>query len=157
MTETSLTPELTPSEAATKLETLGADEAWRVRFLAGDGPAVQEFHQLMSAKHKADRIESVMNGTASAQPLETVMPGEISTHNLMLSVADLRSIGLRDVPLRDFLEGKPITKADRALVEDHERRMLGSAEWRAKYLSGDAEARTNLTAIKMAKLRPVKD
>lgn len=146
---------LSPAQASERLASLSADKVWSCKVLAGNAEANREFQGLIDAKHKGDRAEAVLAGTAQFEPFETHMGGEISTHNIQLGVASLREIGIDDTVIRAFLQGAPVPQQDRAAVDQLLTRLKGDADWTKKLLSGDIAARQVLTKIMMGRLRPV--
>src|ERR1051326_6338307 len=99
---------LTPIQARDRLASLTADKDWSGKLLAGDGATRLELDALIERKLAADPTDAVMSGTAQPQPFETLMPGEISTANLVSGVQSLREIGIEDIVIKAFLNKTPI-------------------------------------------------
>jgi hypothetical protein len=157
-TTTGAATELAPTaaEATERLATLTKDKAWTNRLLSGDGPTRREFEGLISAKHEGDRVDAVMNGTAEQPVGELTNSQRLSTTALRSAVEHLRSLGLREEPLGAFMKGAPLSKEDRAWVDDKFRQLTGDFAWRERYLKGEPNAVQDMTALQMAKLRPLK-
>lgn len=130
-----LTVPSTPAEAATQLDKLSADPKWRAAYLAGDGPAKQQFDQLMSAKHApSDNIDAIVKGTARPDNIE--VDGQTSISNQMSAAADMRALGIPDVAIRQLLEGNPVSRAEYDNVVSLRADRMTNSEWSAAYLKG---------------------
>ena len=152
MSETSYTPAATPAtpaEAGAKLDALSKNQDWASKVLTGSGPHVREFNDLIAKKSGSDKLDQILNGTIEPPILETVMPGELSTRNVMTSVADLREIGLEDAAIRQVVEGKPVSKTEFDAVKRLHADRLGNPEWTAKLLKGGASERRELTLMQV--------
>ena len=130
----------TPAEASARLDTLAKNSDWASGVLTGSGPHVREFQELVAKKSGGDKLDQILTGTIEPPLFETVMPGELSTRNVMTSVADLREIGLEDATIRQVVEGKPVSRAEHDAVKALKADRLSDKEWRAKFLAGDRAA-----------------
>lgn len=139
----------TPAEAATKLETLSKNSEWASKVLAGSGPHVTEFKNLIAKKSAADRLGQILDGTFEAPLLETTINGELSSYKVGTMIADLREIGLEDAAIRQTIEAKPVSKTEFDAVKRLHADRLGNAEWTAKLLKGGATERRELTLMQV--------
>jgi hypothetical protein len=65
--------------------------------------------------------------------------------DMIAAVPELREAGVSDDVIRQVLEDRPVSRAERALTEQLLRERMGDAEWRQKLMSGDyAVKRENL-------------
>jgi len=121
-------------------------------YLAGNGPNVREVRTLMEAKNAdpasaGDRLDKIIAGTAKVEIGETTTGNEISTFKAMSAAAGLREVGLNDAQIKQVLAGKPVPKAEYDLVKTMRDDRTGNAEWTAKYLKGDHQARREMTLM----------
>lgn len=142
-------PPATPAEAAARLDGLMADPKWASKMLSGNGPEVRELHDLVAKKSSGDKIDQIIAGTVEPPIFETLHEGQLSTRNVMTSVADLREIGLTDAVIRQAIEGKPVPRAEYAAVKRLHADRLANAEWTAKLLKGGAVERRELTLMQI--------
>ena len=115
--------------------------------LTGSGPHVREFQELVAKKSGGDKLDQILTGTIEPPLFETVMPGELSTRNVMTSVADLREIGLEDATIRQVVEGSPVAKAEYDAVKRLHADRLSNQESISKLLKGAAAERRELTLM----------
>lgn len=148
MTEQPAAP-ATAAEAAARLDILSADAAWSAKVLAGHGPAVREFQDLVAKKSGGDKLDQIIAGTAEVPPFETVMGGELSTHNQMLTAGDLRDVGLSDGAIRQVFENKPVSRAEYDAVKRLHGDRLKDADWTKKLLGGDKVAHRDLLLMQV--------
>jgi hypothetical protein len=154
-------PSATPAtavEAGKRLEHLGKDAAWRDRYLAGDVSAKHEFELLNSQIRAADPVELAIGGVTPPAGLDENSGSIVGEHDLPAAVNHLRDRGYTDMHIREIMTGKLLADDGRELsdaqiverVTNAERqleRLSKDAEFRRKYLSGDKDAASIMSAI----------
>ena len=86
----------TPAEAGAKLDALSKNQDWASKVLAGSGPHVREFNNLIAKKSGGDTSRPNHGRHVRGAIVETIMDGELSIVQRQDLIADLREIGLED-------------------------------------------------------------
>lgn len=133
----------TAAEAAKRLETLGADTAWRDRLFGGDAAARQEFNELTTMKAGADNVADAIAGTARPQQevFETTINGSLSSRVIAEAVASMRDAGVSDGAIDEALRQKKYTAAEVAATKVFRARRHSDAEWCKRLLAGGVTER----------------
>jgi hypothetical protein len=133
------------AEARVKLEALKADPEWGRKYLAGDVATRKTFDELTEA------IAAGGGGDADLALIGHHPDGHIDSGNgatlrdMIAAVPELREAGVPDDVIKQVLEDRPVSRAERAMTEQLLRERMGDAEWRQKLMSGDyAVKRENL-------------
>ena len=101
------------AEAATRLNELKADTAWRDRYLAGGLTEQREITSLQEMLHKSDNpdVDRAMAGMLDDAPFQR------SGHMQMIGATQMfRDLGIRDEVIRETLTGRPVTQAEHDAV-----------------------------------------
>jgi hypothetical protein len=137
-------PSATPAtavEAGARLDVLAKDPNFLNRLMAGNMETKAEFERLHELIVKGDRVGDVLAGLGSPPEFETTMAGELSTRNTIAAVEALREIGLREDQIRDTLtDTSNYSAEDVATALRAKSEMMGSEEFRARFLRADSEA-----------------
>jgi hypothetical protein len=131
----------TPTEAATRLDTLRADPKWTTALLSGGPAQTREFHELHALVAKGDNVDMAMAGV--------MQPGIIqdSGHvEMMGTAAMLREMGFNPKQVRETLEGKPATQADIDIATTWKAQNMNSKEFRTRLFAGEPDAKRLLRA-----------
>jgi hypothetical protein len=129
-------------QATSKLAELQADPAWRSKLIAGNGPAVKEFSELMAAKSAepaGDRISKILDGSVEI-PLLELTNGGLTTRKVVDFVAGLREQGIGDAAIRQVLEENGVSQAEHNMAKQVRADRLANVDFTKKWLSGDREA-----------------
>jgi hypothetical protein len=151
---------LSPTEAAARLEMMKMappatglaarleNDEWRQALLAGNGPHVKEFNDLLQKKAEADdRLDKIVAGTAEVPFMETVTGGQITTRNAIQAAEDLRGFGLNDESIKQAIAGTPVSRAEYDAVKILRGDLMADKEWSAKLLAGDPAATREFTLM----------
>jgi hypothetical protein len=132
------------AEARAKLEALKADPEFGKRFLAGDAATRQAFDYLTAAIAAGGNEADL--ALAGVLPSNHVDGGDgAPLRDMIAAVPELREAGIPDDVIRQVLEDRPVSSAERVMTEQLLRERTGNAEWRQKLMSGDyAIKRENL-------------
>jgi hypothetical protein len=145
---------LSPDQAASWLEQLGAQAEWRDKLLRNDGQTRKLFDQLVQKRSEAETAEAVVVAamdpslpppvTGTAPNVAGLSPADV----LRSGVAALLAAGSSPGAVVELLKNEPVVSPeDFAIIEREVRvKMLGNKEWTQKLLSGDLEARRQLAA-----------
>jgi hypothetical protein len=130
-------------------------------FSAGAEHATGELKRLEkeAAKILADPIAAGLGGALPSGVMVPFNDGEIAAQKLQGMINDLREdVGLNDAVIREALlpAEHSISPETMEAVLRLEAQLHGSAEWRARLLTGDAKAREQLALIEICKLQTVK-
>lgn len=132
------------AEARLKLEALKTDPEWGRKYLAGDVATRKTFDELTDAI-------AAGGGDADLALLGHYPDGHIDSGNgatlrdMIAAVPELREAGVPDDVIKQVLEDRPVSRAERAMTEQLLRERMGNAEWRQKLMTGDfAVKRENL-------------
>lgn len=143
--KTAAPPSATPAtgaEAAMRLDALAKDSDFFNRLMSGNVEARREFANLNRLIAEGDRAGDVLAGIAKVPEFEVTTGNQLNTHKMVTAVEELRAVGLGENTIHDLLTDESHFSADdvatalRAKME-----MMGSKEWRERYLQGDPEAR----------------
>jgi hypothetical protein len=137
-------PTGTPAiEAHARLAELAADPEWSQKLLDSDADTRREFDRLTALVASGSDADLALAGIMPKNHID-YGPGA-SLRNQIETVPLLRQMGVNDESIRQLLEGSPVTKAEHALAVQWRDQHMGDAEWRGKLLSGDYDARRELT------------
>ncbi len=148
--------QLTPAEAAARLAELSSNAEWSKNLLNGNGPETRQFNELIAKKAEVDKTDQLLSGTLSTEPFAMNEAG-ISPRNAVESVGWLREAGVSDGAIREVFDGKPASRADYDAVARLRAELLGNAEWVKKLLSGDHEAKRQLTLMSIVRSNGFKE
>jgi hypothetical protein len=130
------------TEAAAKITALVHDPKFRDRLLSGDHEALQEWngaHAVYGAGYTADEL---LDENATAPLFKGAVggpsPAQLGTVELF------RSVGISEPAIRQFFEGKPVSRAEHRLVEVWKSERMSNKEWTARYLGGDKGAQREM-------------
>jgi len=157
-----LISQMSPQEASAQLDKLMNTAKWVTRLEAGEARAKEEFTALCSVKAGADRVGEILAGNDAPLPFQTTI-GEsaggdgLTDADLRIAVKTLRAAGVNDDSVRQAIEGKPVTKAERRMVEDFKRSREGDPTWIKALFDGDLEARREHALMAIVLAAPVKE
>ena len=159
---------LTPAEATARLEAMKpvvpatglaermADEKWRAGLLAGNGPQLREFSELMQPKPAENKLDAVLTHGDAAVPLfETTVGDELSTWKLGRVVADLRADGLEDGHIREMFAGEPIEKELHDAARRLQQQRFADPQYVDHWLKGGAAEKREQLLIGIILGRPI--
>jgi hypothetical protein len=132
----------TAAEAAQRIDALAKDSGFFNRLMSGNVEARREFSNLTRLISEGDRAGDVLAGIAQVPEFEVTSGNQLNTHKTIVAVEALREVGLGETGISELLHDETshsaadVATAARAKVE-----MLGSEEFRRRYLAGDPEAR----------------
>jgi hypothetical protein len=131
------------TEAAARLETLKADAGWRERFLANEGAAKKEFHELSNM---------IVNGPASDSAVELAMSGKLPPNpsvdqQMMTGTAQkMREMGFPQLAIHETIVGKAPTEADVERARVWKAQVMRNPDFTKRYLAGDGDAAREMMA-----------
>ncbi|HEY8336713.1 MAG TPA: hypothetical protein VIQ05_23215 [Tardiphaga sp.] len=143
---------MTPAEASQRLSELKNSPEWRDKWFAGSVTAKDEFRQLTEAIAMGDdpEVDLAMAGQIDVGMID------VGGRRAMHSTAEmLRSRGIDDGPIRDLLLNKAVTSDDYKAAQRQKDALLRSHDFSAKFLSGDGDARKQMTDLDMILSRPM--
>ncbi len=119
---------MTPQQASHYLENAHPD--WTAAVLAGNGPQVKEFQNLVAKRASAgDKIDQVIAGTWEPPQQFGLNVAGVSDRNLMATAKDLKELGISDAAIRELLENKSFSKETLQQVEQLRRERFSDATW----------------------------
>jgi hypothetical protein len=132
--------------ARAQLEALKADPAFARRVLAGDAAASAQLNELTTAIAEGSGDADL--ALAGIHPDQHVDTGSgASLRDQIAAVQPLREAGIDDSVIRQVLEDVPVSRAEYAAAEQLQRQLMGNAEWRARILENDFEAKRQLQLL----------
>jgi hypothetical protein len=143
----------TAGEATARLNELKADPAWRDEFLAGGSRQAREMASLLEVIDKGEnpRVDRAMAGVMADQPFQE------QGHLAMIGATDmLRSAGIRDDVIREFLTGQGIPAEEQKLAAERKAERLRDHDWTRKFLEGNGEQRKEMLLIDLILNAPTK-
>ena len=142
----------TPAEAATRLDQLRADPKWTTALLEGGPVQKREWHELHEIISSGDNIDAAMAGV--------MQPGIIQDSEHLENIsfaAHLRELGIRPEVIREALTGPTETKPWRDEVARFKADKMSDAAWVRRLMSGDVEARRQLTLCNLVLTGEIKE
>ena len=141
------------AEAATRINELTADVAWRDRYLAGGVTEKREITALQEAIHKGDNpdVDKAMAGVLDDAPFQR------SGHMQMIGAAQmLREVGIRDEVIRETLTGKGVTQAEHDAVARLKAERMRDHAWTKEFLAGNGEHKRDMMLMNIVLSSSVK-
>jgi hypothetical protein len=137
----SITP-VDAQDARVTLDVLSKNPSWAEALFRGDVATRKQFDELVAKAAGDDNVGDAIAGIVEpATPLfETTANGELPRRHVEGTISSLRDRGLNDDSISQAVALPPISRAEHAAAQAFQARCHGSAEWRAKLLSGDYEA-----------------
>jgi hypothetical protein len=129
-------------DAKATLDLLSRNASWADSLFKGDVATRKQFDELVAKAAGDDNVGDAIAGIVEpATPLfETTANGELPRRHVEGTISSLRDRGLNDDSISQAVALPPISRAEHAAAQAFQARCHGSAEWRAKLLSGDYEA-----------------
>jgi hypothetical protein len=149
-------PALLPTnaaEAATRINELKADTAWRDRYLGGGLTEKRDLTALQEIIHKGDNpdVDKAMAGVLDDAPIQR------SGHMQMIGVAQhLRDLGIRDEIIRDTLTGRPVTQAEHDAVARLKADRMRDHAWTKEFLAGNGQHKRDAMLMDIVLTSPIK-
>jgi hypothetical protein len=146
----------TPAAAASRLAELQGDPAWRSRLQQGAPRETELFHALNARIAEGDPIDAAlaMGGDPAHVLSNTSVDGVPSSHMMAEAVPHLRSLGLPDDVIKEFLEGKRVPTPDQIrLLERFMKAFESDPEVVRRFLKGDAELRRLHTLASIGRIQ----
>ena len=154
---TTLVPPNPVAAANAELTGLVNNKEWAAKFFAGDVEARATFDGLTRAIAAADDLAAALAGTAVAPPLiETIANGELPARALASTVEQMRSFGLNDATIREAVAGEPVTKQEVEMAKRYQQMKHSDADWVARLLKGDFQAKKEQLLLSIILTNPVK-
>jgi hypothetical protein len=124
----------TPAEAATRLDQLKSDPAWRDGFLSGSGPQAREYRDLTALAAKGDKVDLAMAGVLADGPWQE------SGHLQMIAATTMfRELGISDATIKQTLSDYEVSQQEHDVVAKWKADRMRDSEWVKKWLSGEGE------------------
>jgi hypothetical protein len=159
---------LSPAEAAARLESMKVappatglaarleNDEWRQALLAGNGPHLREFNDLIEKKLGDNKLEVALAHGAEAAPIfETTMGDELNTWKFGKVVEHLRADDLSDDHIREMFANEPIAKE----LHDAARRLrderFADPQYVDRWLKGGAAEKREQLLIGIILGRPI--
>jgi len=154
--------QLSPDQARERLDRHFADKDWVSRFERGSPAAKEEFTRLTTQIANGDRLGQILAGNDKPLPFQTTIGksaggDDLTDADLRIAAKTLREAGLNDDAIRQAVEGRPVTKAERNLVQQFKRARESDASWRKALFDGDLEARREHALMAIVLAAPVED
>jgi hypothetical protein len=146
-------PPANAAEAATRLNELTADTAWRDRYLAGGLTEAREIHALQEMLNKSDNpdVDRAIAGLLDDSPIQR------SGHLQMIGVAGwLRDNGVRDEVIRQTLTGQEVTQAEHDAVARLKAERMSDHAWTKEFLAGNGQHKRDMTLMNIVLTSPIK-
>lgn len=139
----------TPAEAATRIDRLKQDPAWRDGFLKGGPAQMREYGELQALVAKGDDVDAAMSGV-----LPDFADAELKQ---MSGTADmLKSMGFPPIAIRETLSSKEATQADVDRATAWKNENLQSKEFVDRLMRGEPEAARQLMVANIILSSPLK-
>jgi hypothetical protein len=133
----------TVSEADAQIARMIIDRKFGDRLLNGDPVALREFHAAHEAKeNESGQVDQLLDGKS---PVLQTGEGQLPIQAQLDVIESFRILGLSDGAIREAFEGTPVSKAELETVRLFRERRLADKEFTKRYLSGDLEARREMT------------
>ncbi len=143
----------TAAEAATRINELKADTAWRDRYLAGGLVEKREITSLQEMLNKSDNpdVDKAMAGVLDDGPFQR------SEHMQMIGAAGwLRENGVKDEVIREALAGKEITQAEYDAVARLKADRMSDRAWAKEFLAGNGQHKRDMALMNIVLTSPIK-
>jgi hypothetical protein len=141
----------TPAEAATRLDQLKSDPAWRDGFLSGSGPQAREYRDLTALAAKGDKVDLAMAGVLADGPWQE------SGHLEMIAATKMfRELGISDATIKQTLTDYQVTQREHDAVAKWKADRMRDSEWVKKWLSGEGEHARDMMLANIALTSTIK-
>jgi hypothetical protein len=143
----------TAAEAATRLNELKSDVAWRDRYLGGGVTEAREITALQEMLNKSDNpdVDRAMAGLLDDSPIQR------SGHLQMIGVAGwLRENGVRDEVVRQTLTSHEVTQAEFDAVKNLKAERMKDHAWVKEFLAGNGQHKRDMTLMNIVLTSPIK-
>jgi hypothetical protein len=129
----------TAAEAGARITELQSNKEWSEKFLAGDSTAKTEFDAL------SQRV--VQGDDPVAQAMSGALPemSDADLHFAKNTANALREVGIPENAVKEALSGSQPTQAEFDAVKNWRDRAMRDEAFVKRYLTGDADARTQMT------------
>jgi hypothetical protein len=124
------------AEAASRLEQLKSDPAWRQQFLSGSGPQVKQYNELseLVAKGEAEKVDAAIAGVLANAPFQD------SGHLQNIAATKMfRELGINDATIKQTLLDHEMTQQEHDVVAKWKADRMRDSEYVKKWLSGEGE------------------
>jgi hypothetical protein len=142
-------PPSTPAEAATRIDQLKQDPAWRDGFLKGGPAQLREYGELQALVAKGDDVDAAMAG---------VLPdfADADLQQMAGTAGMLRDMGFPPTAIRETLSSKEATQADvdRAIAWKNEN--MKSKDFVDRLMRGEPDAARQLMVANIILSSPLK-
>jgi len=148
----------TPLEARQRLNEIARDPDWSKRLVSGDQEAIKTSARLSELAVKegyTEKVTAALAGTLQPLGMEVLTGQQLSSHDLIAGIQQLREMTIEDKQINRFLRRESISREDRQFVENYRKELLGSAEFRRRLLDGDIEAQRLMLTANGHLLRPI--
>ncbi len=142
----SISPQ-TPAQARALLAQRSADPDFLRELEAGNADTKKEFARLTELIAQADPAADAIAGIDPQDIVNTTIEGEISQRATLSATADLRDAGIPDGAIEELLTGRPVSAAEVKFTKKFQAMRHGDPKWVERLLSGDYEARRELTLM----------
>lgn len=143
-----------PAEAATRINELKADTAWRDRYLAGglvEKYEMTALHEMILSKSDNPDVDKAIAGIRDDSVIQR------SEHMEMIGVAGhLRELGIRDEIIRETLTGKEVTQAEYDAVARLKADRMSDHAWTKEFLAGNGQHKRDAMLMDIVLSSPIK-
>ena len=143
-------------DARARLDVLSRDKGWADRLFNGDVRTRKEFDDLLGVAAGGDDVGDAIAGIVEEPPIfQTTQGGELPARHVQQTIEALREAGLNDGTIEQAIKLPPVTRADAAMTRAFQSKRHGDAEWVARLLAGDYEAKREFTLMSIILASPV--
>jgi hypothetical protein len=142
-------PPSTPAEAATRLDQLKQDPAWRDGFLKGGPAQMREYGDLQALVAKGDDVDAAMSG---------VLPdfADADLKQMAGTAEMLKSMGFPPTSIRETLSSKEAIQADVDRATAWKNENLNSKDFVDRLMRGEPDAARQLMVANIILSSPLK-
>jgi hypothetical protein len=141
------------AEAATRINELKADTAWRDRYLAGgltEKREITSLQELINKSNTAD-VDRAMAGLLDDAPFQR------SSQMEMIGAAGMfRDLGIRDDVIRQTLTGQEVTQAEHDAVKNLKAERMRDHAWVREYMAGNGQHKRDMMLMNIVLTSPIK-
>jgi hypothetical protein len=143
------------AEARAMRNSLMADKDFSTKLFNGDLAAKTQWRELGEKISGPDTSAAIERAMSTAMPAGLIQDASDVT---MRGYADvLRSSGLTEQQVRETLEDKPATQAEKDVAARWKQMNLGSKEFTARLMAGEPEAKLNWRAANIILNAPLRE
>jgi hypothetical protein len=142
------------ADAATRINELKSDTAWRDRYLGGGLTEKREMTALQEMLNKSDNpaVDRAMAGVLDDSPFQR------SGHLAMVSAtAMFRDLGIKDEIIRETLAGREYPQAEHDAVKALKAERMRDHAWVKEFLAGNGQHKRDAMLMDIVLSSPIKE